>query len=231
MMSTIIASQNTSNRGETPNSANSVNVNANESQYPLIIALENSDASYRTLLSQYTSLYSQYIDAQAANKNAELGQKEQMLKQTVDSMKLELDKMNNLLNEAYNDGLTNQKLSSEASNALGLQSSLIDMRMKQYQEARNTLAHLIGEEETSRQTVSRNRYIYTVYFIFAIALCVSIIFMMLGGSLPFGILVILLIIGVFLGWEFYKSWIARIGNNINLNFGAMNVKGVFRIVT
>lgn len=197
--------------------------------YPLITALENSDAKYRELISQYSSLYGQYIDDQAAKNTVGLAQKSQMMSQLVASMGQELEKMNGLLNEAYNDGLTNQTLSSEASNALALQSSLIDMRMKQYKEARDSLARVVGDEASTRMNVNRNRYIYYVYFIFAFALCASIIYMVMGGSLPFGLLILLLVLGFFIGWEFYKSWLARIGSGVNL--GAMNVKGVFRIVT
>lgn len=199
------------------------------SGYPLITALENSDTTYRNLISQYSSLYGQYIDDKAAGNTVSLTQKGQMLSQLVTSMGQELDKMNGLLNEAYNDGLTNQTLSAEASNALALQSSLIDMRMKEYSAARDSLARVMGEEATSRMNVTRSKYIYYVYFIFAFALCASIVFMIMGGSLPFGLLVLLLVLGFFIGWEFYKSWLAKIGSGVNL--GAMNVKSVFRVVT
>lgn len=197
--------------------------------YPLITALENSDATYRELISQYSSLYSQYIDDKSTNSTTGIREKEQMLSQIVDSMKQELDKMNNLLNDAYNNGLTNQKLSAEASNALAQQSTLIEMRMKQYQDARNSLARVIGEETSSGLNVTRNRYIYYIYFIFALALCASIIHLIMGGSLPFGILIMLFILGIFVSWEFYKSWLGRVGDSINI--GSMNVKGVFRVVT
>jgi hypothetical protein len=149
--------------------------------------------------------------------------------QIVASLGAELNKMNGLLNTAYGDGMTNQQLSSKASNALSMQSSLIDMRMKQYQEARDSLALVLGEEKTSSDRTSRNRLVYYVYFIFAFALCASIVYMVMGGSLPFALLVILLVLGAFISWEFYKSWLAKVGTNVSLS--VPSVKGVFRIVT
>lgn len=199
------------------------------SSYPVITALENADTSYRNMVSQYSSLYAQYIDDVSSGRTVNTGEKQRMMTQLVADMETKLGEMNRLLNEAYSDGMTNQHLSSEASNALALQSSLIDMRMKQYKEARDSLAKVVGEETTSRMTVTQNRYVYYVYFIFAFALCASIIYMVMGGTLPFGLLIILLVLGFFIGWEFYKSWLARMGSGISL--GAMNVKGVFRIVT
>lgn len=199
-----------------------------DSSYPLIDALENSDAIYRELLSQYTILSGQHINNKAAGKSG-INVNQQKMSQIVASLGSELNKMNGLLNTAYGDGMTNQQLSSKASNALAMQSSLIDMRMKQYQEARDSLALVMGEESTSSDRTSRNRLVYYVYFIFALALCVSIVYMVMGGSLPFGLLIILLVLGVFISWEFYKSWLAKIGTDISLS--VPSVKGVFRIVT
>lgn len=199
-----------------------------DSSYPLIDALENSDATYRELLSQYTILSGQHINNKAAGKSGN-DVNQQKMSQIVASLGSELNKMNGLLNTAYGDGMTNQQLSSKASNALAMQSSLIDMRMKQYQEARDSLALVMGEESTSSDRTSRNRLVYYVYFIFALALCVSIVYMVMGGSLPFGLLIILLVLGVFISWEFYKSWLAKIGTDISLS--VPSVKGVFRIVT
>jgi hypothetical protein len=199
-----------------------------DSSYPLIDALENSDAIYRELLSQYTILSGQHINNKAAGKSGN-DVNQQKMSQIVASLGSELNKMNGLLNTAYGDGMTNQQLSSKASNALAMQSSLIDMRMKQYQEARDSLALVMGEESTSSDRTSRNRLVYYVYFIFALALCVSIVYMVMGGSLPFGLLVILLVLGVFISWEFYKSWLAKIGTDISLS--VPSVKGVFRVVT
>lgn len=199
-----------------------------DSSYPLIDALENSDAIYRELLSQYTILSGQHINNKAAGKSGN-DVNQQKMSQIVASLGSELNKMNGLLNTAYGDGMTNQQLSSKASNALAMQSSLIDMRMKQYQEARDSLALVMGEESTSSDRTSRNRLVYYVYFIFALALCVSIVYMVMGGSLPFGLLIILLVLGVFISWEFYKSWLAKIGTDISLS--VPSVKGVFRIVT
>ena len=199
-----------------------------DSSYPLIDALENSDAIYRELLSQYTILSGQHINNKAAGKSGN-DVNQQKMSQIVASLGSELNKMNGLLNTAYGDGMTNQQLSSKASNALAMQSSLIDMRMKQYQEARDSLALVMGEESTSSDRTSRNRLVYYVYFIFAFALCASIVYMVMGGSLPFGLLIILLVLGVFISWEFYKSWLAKIGTDISLS--VPSVKGVFRIVT
>ena len=199
------------------------------SSYPLIVELESADTRYRDLIAQYTSLYGQYIDDQAAGDTAAMAQKSQMLSQLVTSLGAELDDMNRIMNAAYNDGVTNQTLSAEASNALATQSTLIDMRMKQYQEARDALARVVGEEASSHMGATRSRLIYYVYFIFALSLCAGIVYMVLGGSLPFGLLVVLLVLGLFIGWEFYKSWLARLGSGISLNAPA--IKGVFRIVT
>ena len=197
--------------------------------YPLISALESSDATYRDLLSQYTILSGEYINDKASGKATGAAAKEQRMSQIVTALGAELNKMNGLLNAAYDDGMTNQQLSSKASNALAMQSTLIEMRMKQYQEARNSLALVMGEEKESSDRTSRNRLVYYVYFIFAFALCASIVYMVLGGSLPFGLLVILLVLGVFITWEFYKSWLAKIGTDVSLS--VPSVTGVFRIVT
>lgn len=202
---------------------------AEDSSYPLIDALESSDATYRDLLSQYTILSGEYINDKATGKTAGNAAKQQRMSQIVASLGSELNKMNGLLNTAYGSGMTNQQLSAKASNALAMQSTLLDMRMKQYQEARNSLALVMGEEKESGDRTSRNRMVYYVYFIFAFALCASIIYMVMGGSLPFGLLVILLVLGVFISWEFYKSWLAKIGTDVSL--AVPSVKGVFRIVT
>jgi hypothetical protein len=200
-----------------------------DNSYPLIDALESSDAKYRDLLSQYTILSGEYINEKAKGNSISNGVKERKMTQIVASLGAELNKMNGLLNTAYGDGMTNQQLSSKASNALSMQSSLIDMRMKQYQEARDSLALVLGEEKTSSDRTSRNRLVYYVYFIFAFALCASIVYMVMGGSLPFALLVILLVLGAFISWEFYKSWLAKVGTNVSLS--VPSVKGVFRIVT
>lgn len=202
---------------------------AEDKSYPLIDALESSDANYRDLISQYTVLSGQYANDKAMGITAGLAAKEQMLSQLVAGMAAELNRMSGLLNSAYDDGMTNQDLSSKASNALAMQSTLIEMRMKQYQEARNSLALVVGEEKTSSDRTSRNRLVYYVYFIFAFALCASIVYMVMGGSLPFGLLLILLVIGVFIGWEFYKSWLAKVGSDISMSIPS--VTGVFRVVT
>jgi hypothetical protein len=202
---------------------------AEDSSYPLIDALESSDAKYRDLLSQYTILSGEYINDKATGKSTGNAAKEQRMSQIVSSLGAELNKMNGLLNTAYGDGMTNQQLSSKASNALAMQSTLIEMRMKQYQEARDSLALVLGEEKISSDRTSRNRLVYYVYFIFAFALCASIIYMVMGGSLPFGLLVILLVLGMFISWEFYKSWLAKAGTNVSSS--VPSVKGVFRIVT
>jgi len=109
------------------------------------------------------------------------------------------------------------------------QSILVERRERQFQEARDRLAHLAGEESTSLAGVHQSRMRYYVFFILALALAASATYLFIGGSLPFALVVILLVIGLFVTWEIYKSWLASIGNVAYT--GADNIKGVFRLMT
>lgn len=212
----------------------------NPDHYPIIQSLQTAEANYRSLIDEYTTKYAEFADivntdmsnnVQLDLSNAHVNE----LKKLVNSMEVELETMKTNLKDAYSKGLHNQDLSAEASNALHIQSSLIDERVKQFNEARDTIAHLIGEEKDFRRAAVRNQYSYYVYFIFAIALIASIVSLLMGGSLPFSIFVILLVLGFFVGWETYKGIIVKSANKVsdelNLDINPMRFKGTFNLLT
>lgn len=199
------------------------------SDYPLINALENSENLYRQHINDYSILYGQYLDDKVDKNAVGMEAKKKQMEQILVAMKSTLDDMNGILNQAYQMGMTNQTYSAQASNALQIQAALMDERMRQYNEARDRLAHLVGEEATTATLVTQSRAYYSLYFALALGLSISIVYTIMGGTFPSGVLIILVIIGLFFGWEFYKAWIGKVGDVIQS--GASNVKGVFRLVT
>jgi hypothetical protein len=110
----------------------------------------------------------------------------------------------------------------------------MEQRMKHYREARDRLAHVVGEEESSGLNVIKNRNMFNIHYIFALALILSVVFIFMGGSLPTTILIIMLIVGTYVGWEYYKHMLGVASNKISAaSYGSSmpNISGVFRIVT
>jgi len=197
------------------------------SNYPIISAIKAKEQEFNNILSSYTTNYDLYLNSSVTpNPNNTL---RSTLKNEVTAMGQTLNELNGLLNQAYQIGLTNQDFSTKASGALLDQSVLVERRERQFQEARNRLAHLAGEESTTLAGVYQSRMRYYIFFILALALAGSASYLFLGGSLPFALMVILLIVGFFVTWEIYKSWLASIGNAASS--GADNIKGVFRLMT
>jgi hypothetical protein len=197
------------------------------SNYPIIEAIKAKEQEFNTILSSYTTNYDLYLNSSVTpNPDSAL---RSTLKTEVVAMGQTLNELNGLLNQAYQLGLTNQDFSTKASAALLDQSVLVERRERQFQEARDRLAHLAGEEETSLTGVYQSRMRYYLFFILALALAASSLYLFLGGNLPFALMIVLLIIGFFVTWEIYKSWLSSIGNIATS--GADNIKGVFRLMT
>jgi len=197
------------------------------SNYPIILAIKAKEQEFNNILSSYTTNYDLYLNSSVTpTPNDAL---RSTLKNEVVAMGQTLNELNGLLNQAYQIGLTNQDFSTKASGALLDQSILVERRERQFQEARDRLAHLAGEESTSLAGVHQSRMRYYIFFILALALAASATYLFIGGSLPFALVVILLVIGLFVTWEIYKSWLASIGNVAYT--GADNIKGVFRLMT
>lgn len=197
------------------------------SNYPIIEAIKAKEQEFNSILSSYTTNYDLYLNSSVTpNPNNTL---RSTLKNEVTAMGQTLNELNSLLNHAYQMGLTNQDFSVKASGALLDQSVLVERREKQFQDARDRLAHLAGEEEVSRIGVYESRIKYYLFFILALALAGSALYLFLGGSLPFALMIILLIVGFFVTWEIYKSWLSYLSNSAVS--GADNIKGVFRLMT
>jgi len=197
------------------------------SNYPIILAIKAKEQEFNNILSSYTTNYDLYLNSSVTPTPDDALRS--TLKNEVVAMGQTLNELNGLLNQAYQIGLTNQDFSTKASGALLDQSILVERRERQFQEARDRLAHLAGEESTSLAGVHQSRMRYYVFFILALALAASATYLFIGGSLPFALVVILLVIGLFVTWEIYKSWLASIGNVAYT--GADNIKGVFRLMT
>lgn len=197
------------------------------SNYPIIDAIIAKQAEFDTVLTSYSTNYDNYLNSAVTPvPNKALAD---TMKNEIASMAAMITEMEGLLGAAYDQGLVNQDHSAQASAALGDQSILVERRMKQFEDARNKLAHLAGEEEVTLTDARKYRLRYYIYFIFALALVVSIVYMVMGGSLPVGILIILLIVGGFITWEIYKAWLGSISN---IAFGGpSSIKGVFRLMT
>jgi len=197
------------------------------SNYPIIEAIKAKEQEFNSILSSYTTNYDLYLNSSVTpNPNNTL---RSTLKNEVSAMGQTLNELNGLLNHAYDMGLTNQDFSVKASGALLDQSVLVERREKQFQDARDRLAHLAGEEEVSRMSVYESRIKYYLFFILAFALAGSAIYLFIGGSLPFALMIILLIVGFFVTWEIYKSWLSYL--SYSAVSGADNIKGVFRLMT
>ena len=197
------------------------------SNYPIILAIKAKEQEFNNILSSYTTNYDLYLNSSVTPTPDDALRS--TLKNEVVAMGQTLNELNGLLNQAYQIGLTNQDFSTKASGALLDQSILVERRERQFQEARDRLAHLAGEESTSLAGVHQSRMRYYIFFILALALAASATYLFIGGSLPFALVVILLVIGLFVTWEIYKSWLASIGNVAYT--GADNIKGVFRLMT
>ena len=197
------------------------------SNYPIIDALIGKQQEFDAVLASYSTNYDNYLNS--AVTPAPDSALASTMKSEVASMASIMTEMDGLLETAFDQGLVNQDHSAQASAALADQSILVERRMKQFEDARDRLAHLAGEEQVTMMDVRKSRFRYYIYFIFAVALVVSITYMVMGGSLPMGLLLILLVLGVFITWEFYKSWLGSIGNMAV--GGPSQVKGVFRLMT
>lgn len=197
------------------------------SNYPLIQAIQAKEEEFANILNSYQSNYDLYLNS--AVTTTPDSNRINTLKTELSALSQTLSELNSLLNQAYQTGLTNQDFSVKASQSLGDQAILVERREKQFQEARDRLAHLAGEESNSRMDVYKSRTRYYLLFIFALALAISIIYLFIGGSLPFALIIIMLIIGFFISWEFYKSWLSSIGNIATS--GGSNIKGIFRLMT
>lgn len=197
------------------------------SNYPIISAIKAKEQEFNNILSSYTTNYDLYLNS-SVTSNPDNALRSTLNNEVV-AMGETLNELNGLLNQAYQTGLTNLDFSAKASGALLDQSVLVERRERQFQEARDRLAHLAGEVSTSQSDVYKSRMRYYIYFILALALAASATYLFLGGSLPFALIVILLIIGAFVTWEIYKSWLASFGNVASS--GAHNIKGVFKLMT
>lgn len=198
------------------------------SNYPLINALVAKEEEFDKILQQYSDNYYNFLNAKAAGRGdaKAIGRK---MENEVSAMKVVMSDMNGILEQAFNAGLENQDHSATASAALSDQSILVERRMKQYEEARDQLMRLAGEQDIALRDANKSRLHYYAYFIFALALIVSIAYLFMGGSLPIALLFGLLVIGFFLTWEIYKSWLSGFGDLAYS--GARDIKGVFRLMT
>ena len=200
----------------------------------VIEALQEAENRYGNILEQYNSLSDNYTDLQAMGNVKEANLVSAEMKQLVSSLGDELNEMKRILNQAYNDGETRQSLSASAGSAIELQDTIMEQRMKHYREARDRLAHVVGEEESSGLNVIKNRNVFNIHYIFALVLIISVVFIFMGGSLPTTILIIMLIVGTYVGWEYYKHMLGVASNKISeASYGSSmpNISGVFRIVT
>lgn len=209
---------------------------AKDTNYPLINELETLEDNYSSLLDEYTTLYGNFINDKALGKTTDIAKDTARLQELINAMSVELNKMSGILTNAYNQGLNNQGLSAQASNALYTQSALVNERMKQYNEVRNSVAHLVEEEAELSRSAFSNQYIYFVTFFFAVALILSIGYLFMGGSLPITLIIIFLIFALFVGWQYYKNVISKVSINTNnsvfdLGLDGLKIKGNFHLIT
>jgi hypothetical protein len=190
--------------------------------------LQNSEERYNEILKQYTELNDQYTEAQSTDNKEEIATISAKMTQLISALGNELDQMKSILNRAYNDGETRQTLSASAGNAMEIQQSIMEQRMNHFMDARDRLEHIVGEESSSGLNVVRNRNIYYIYYIFAFALIACIIVMLFGGSLPSGIIMIFIVLGVFIGWEYYKKCLAGFGNVASEQ--SSKITGIFKLI-
>jgi len=195
----------------------------------VIEELKQVETRYGNNLHEYNKLNEKYTDYLALGNKTEANKISTEMKSLVTQLGADISEMKIILNRAYNEGQTRQTLSASAGSALELQDTIMERRMEHYKEARNRLEQIIGEENSTSINVIKNRNMYTIYFVFALALVASIIYIVLGGSLPTSILLILFIIGGYFGWEYYKQWLG-VAADKGADFGS-NVTGVFRMIT
>ena len=209
-------------------------MNTNSSIRDVIDELQKAENRYNNILEQYNSLLDNYTDLKSIGNKKEADAVSAQMKQLINALGSELNEMKRILNQAYNDGETRQSLSASAGNALELQDAIMEQRMNHYREARDRLAHVVGEEQSSGTNVIKNRNIYIVHYVLALALIASIGYMLMGGSLPVGILIIMIVVGSYVSWEYYKFVIGETTAKISeASYGASlpSVTGVFRLVT
>lgn len=209
-------------------------MNTNSSIRYVIDELQKAENRYNNILEQYNSLLDNYTDLKSIGNKKEADAVSAEMKQLITALGSELNEMKRILNQAYNDGQTRQSLSASAGNALELQDAIMEQRMNHYREARDRLAHVVGEEQSSGTNVIKNRNIYIVHYVLALALIASIGYMLMGGSLPVGILIIMIVVGSYVSWEYYKFVIGETTAKISeASYGASlpSVTGVFRLVT
>jgi uncharacterized protein YdcH (DUF465 family) len=209
-------------------------MNTTSSIRDVIEELQKAENRYNNILEQYNSLLDNYTDLKSIGNKKEADAVSAQMKQLITALGSELNEMKRILNQAYNDGQTRQSLSASAGNALEVQDAIMEQRMNHYREARDRLAHVVGEEQSSGTNVIKNRNIYIIHYVFAIALIASIGYMLMGGSLPVGILIIMIVIGSYVSWEYYKFVIGETTAKISeASYGSSlpSVTGVFRLVT
>lgn len=200
----------------------------------VIEELQKAENRYNNILEQYNSLLDNYSDLRSIGNKKEADAVSAEMKQLITALGSELNEMKRILNQAYNDGQTRQSLSASAGNALEVQDAIMEQRMNHYREARDRLAHVVGEEQSSGTNVIKNRNIYIIHYVFVLALIASIGYMLMGGSLPVGILIIMIVVGSYVSWEYYKFVIGETSAKISeASYGASlpSVTGVFRLVT
>lgn len=209
-------------------------MNTTSSIRDVIEELQKAENRYNNILEQYNSLLDNYSDLRSIGNKKEADAVSAEMKQLITALGSELNEMKRILNQAYNDGQTRQSLSASAGNVLEVQDAIMEQRMNHYREARDRLAHVVGEEQSSGTNVIKNRNIYIIHYVFALALIACIGYMLMGGSLPVGILIIMIVVGSYVSWEYYKFIIGETTAKISeSSYGTSlpSVTGVFRLVT
>lgn len=204
--------------------------------------LEQLDASFNVLVDEYTTLYQCYkrkqVDATYDCSNVGLGSNPSIIdmKDALDIktnvMKSKLDDMQQITRTLLVQGKQNQNMSVDVANALVTQSMLLDVRKRQYNAARNEIAQLKGLQKETNMDATKYRRVYFIYILVAVVLIVCVIYVFMGGSLPFALIGILILICVYIGWEYYKGWLVRTANYAKgANIEGVGFGSAFRMIT
>ena len=204
--------------------------------------LEQLDESFNVLVDEYTKLYDCYqrkqLDATHNCSNVGLGSnpsiidmKDELVTKT-NSMGAILNEMKQIAYTIWFQGKNNQNMSVDVANALVTQSMLLDVRKRQYNAARNEIAQLKGLQKETNMDATKYRRVYFIYILVAAVLIFCFVYVFMGGSLPFALVGVLILICVYIGWEYYKGWLVRTANYAKgANIEGVGFGSAFRMIT
>lgn len=189
---------------------------------------DNIASSYNKNSKTYLNNVSSLMDDDRI-KQSEMMNLRVQIESEINDLGLILNDMHSLIQELNIKGNQTNMKNNYASAAIKAQTFLIEKKEKIYKESIQDFYTKINKEQKTALYARQQQTTYIIYIIISVIIIGIVISFLFGNGVSLMFTILIIILGVYVTWEFYKRWMYGAGDLANTGFN--KIKGTFNLFT